>query len=324
MAENARPSADVAYINWGDHQGVPVDLWDELNEEAPDPSSFIQTIIAAPVNEHYVARLSALDDPGSDDGHVLRIQARKQTVGGERLDLTAELRQGYLDEALQGDLIEGLFIAGLGETSEVFELAIPPEDAAIITDYDDLYVRVVANQPHISYRNSALRSSAGLGCGAGDLEALSFAFGASVATKLFEGGDTWNREETERTIKAGMWQALLFYSSTSGSGPTNKIRVQVRVLNLDCSVKQVVMDQTASVAKGQTGTLLSISQSAGAVALAAGDILAVTISKVAGNQAVTLRYNGTPTQAAMSKIVDPGEDLVNSKAEVSWIELEVP
>lgn len=325
MSEFARPTADSAYINWGNASGAPVDLWAELDEPVPEGSSFIQTIVAAPVSEHYVARLSTVPDPGTDAGHVARIQARKQTPGGERIDLAVEVRQGYLDEALPGMLIAEFFADDLPESSAVVEYALPSELASRITDYSDLFARVVANQPRIVLKNSALRSLSGQGCGSGDREALRYSFGATPATKLLdETGDTWNRAESARTIKTGTWQAVLFYDSTLGQGPTNKIRVQVLALNPDCSLKQSVMDQTVSVLKGQSGATVLAQQAASAIVLAAGDILALTISKASGNQAVTLRYNGAAHQQSMSKLVDPGEDIVNSKAEVSWFELETP
>lgn len=143
----ARPSADVAYINWGNTSGAPVNLFAEINEETPSDSEFIQTIVASPVNEPYVAKLSGVTDPEVDTGHVLRVRLRKNPADGARLDYTVELRQGYVDEALQGNLIESFEILDVIGIFVTDNLAITPANAALITNYDDLFVRVVANQP---------------------------------------------------------------------------------------------------------------------------------------------------------------------------------
>lgn len=147
MPQFERPSADVAYINWGNTTGAPVDLFAEINEASPDDNSFVQTIVAAPVNEHYVTKLSGLSDPVSDDGHVLRVRFRKSPPDGAPLDYLVELRQGYVDEALQGELIDAFPITDVFGTFETYELPVAPSNAMNITDYGDLYVRIVANQP---------------------------------------------------------------------------------------------------------------------------------------------------------------------------------
>lgn len=147
MTQYARPSADVATINWGNSSGALMNLFAEINEEVPNDTSFIQTIIVAPVNEHYVCKLAggAIVDPGVDTGHILKVRLRKNPANGAALDYLVELRQSYVDEALQGDLIDSWEVQDVDGnfTTHVLDIA----DASAITDYADLFVRVAANQP---------------------------------------------------------------------------------------------------------------------------------------------------------------------------------
>lgn len=173
--------------------------------------------------------------------------------------------------------------------------------------------------------SNALRSLAGPSCGPGDHELLASSFGASPVTKrLGAGGDTWGKTETARTLAAGTWDLLLFYDSSSGGGPTNKIRVQVQHRDSSCNVKATLIDETAEVQKGQAGSSLQIAVAVPAVVLQAGDVITLTVSQVAGRQNVDLRYNGTFQQNATSHVVHPDEAAIDSRANVSWFELEAP
>ncbi len=104
-----------------------------------------------PVGEAYVARLGALVDPGVDTGHVLRLGAIHFPKESRSLDLTVELRQGYVDESNQGMLIQSQTFQSIAaeasdDQKELIEMQITTSNAALITDYSDLAVRVVADE----------------------------------------------------------------------------------------------------------------------------------------------------------------------------------
>lgn len=173
--------------------------------------------------------------------------------------------------------------------------------------------------------NYFLRNSAGEACGPGDREDLSANGGASAVTKILDAaGDSWNLVETARTVIAGQWMVTVYYDSTIGSGPQNKIRVLVQIRGDDCIVKQTLLDETVVVSKGKNGAQFTVSADVPTIVLAADDLISLTLFKPQGNQIIKVRYNGTVTQQALSKLRQPGDNVTDSKAEVSWIELEIP
>lgn len=177
----------------------------------------------------------------------------------------------------------------------------------------------------MAIENYFLRNSAGEACGPGDREDLSANGGASAVTKTLDAvGDSWNLAEVARTLIAGQWAVTIYYDSTTGSGPQNQVRVQVQIRGLDCAVKQTVLDKTVVVSKGQSGGQFTVTEDVGAVVLEAGDLLSLTLSKPQGKQVIAVRYSGTVLQQALSKVRHPGDNPIDSKAEVSWVELEVP
>lgn len=173
--------------------------------------------------------------------------------------------------------------------------------------------------------NYFLRNSAGEACGPGDREDLSPNGGASAVTKILDAaGDSWNLVNVERTLVAGQWAVTIYYDSSTGSGPQNQVRVQVQIRDFECTVKQTVLDKTVVVSKGQNGAQFTVTEDVGVVVLEDGDLLSLILSKPQGKQVIKVRYNGTVSQQALSKVRHPGDNAIDSKAEVSWVELEVP
>ena len=151
MVQTAAPIADLFIGNWHDEVGGTASLFSKLDRNGEFPTGVFAESVKNPVGEVYVAKLGPLTDPGVDTGHVLRLGAIHFPKASRSVDLTVELRQGYVDESNQGTLIQSqTFTSIAGEASEddeeLLEMTITAVNAALITDYTDLSVRVVADE----------------------------------------------------------------------------------------------------------------------------------------------------------------------------------
>lgn len=99
----------------------------------------------APTNDVYVCRLSDLEDPVASSGHIIRYRYRKNTTGGAQVDLTVQLRQGYVSEGTPGTLIEEWVHTNIDAITTA-EQTLGGTEADTITDYTALFLRFVANQ----------------------------------------------------------------------------------------------------------------------------------------------------------------------------------
>lgn len=147
MAQFGRPSADTFRDTaWTEDDGTTDALFGEIDESVASDTDYIKTS-AAPTSDVYVTKLTSLEDPVSSSGHVLRARIAKDASGGAQIDFTVELRQGYASEASPGTLI-----CTIPSTSDVsnsftdYSHTLSGAEADSITDYTDLYVRIVANQ----------------------------------------------------------------------------------------------------------------------------------------------------------------------------------
>src|SRR3990167_2042262 len=104
MPQYARPDADVTDGNWTKSTGGNVDLFSMVDESIADDGDYIESALA-PSNDVCVLRLSDVEDPLSSNGHVVRFRRGKNSAGGAQIDLTVQLRQGYVDEETPGTLI---------------------------------------------------------------------------------------------------------------------------------------------------------------------------------------------------------------------------
>lgn len=145
MPQFGRPSADTLRDNWEEDDGTTVDIFDQIDEAVADDLDYIRTVLA-PTNDVYVTKLSNLEDPVSSIGHTLRYRYRKDTTGGAAIDLTVQLRQGYVSEASLGTLIRQDTYTGISNTITAGSVTLSGAEADSITDYTSLYVRLVANQ----------------------------------------------------------------------------------------------------------------------------------------------------------------------------------
>jgi len=148
MSQFGRPSTDTLVDNWlEDGVGDNGTLWDDIDEVTADDTDYIRTVLF-PTNDVYVTKLTALEDPVSSTGHIVRYRYRKDVDLGAQIDLTVQLRQGYTNEGSQGTLIHSEVstnVSGTAWTAGQFTLTGAEADS--ITDYANLYIRLVANQP---------------------------------------------------------------------------------------------------------------------------------------------------------------------------------
>mgnify|MGYP001563851808 CR=1 FL=1 len=141
----ARPNSDTTIGNYTDQAGGTTNIYNAIDDSATNDTDYIRSP-AAPANEVYVTKLSSIADPGVSTGHILRYRYQKDATGGGQIDLTIQLRQGYVSEATQGTLIHSETITNIQNnwTTGTFTLTAVETDS--ITNYADLYWRIVANQ----------------------------------------------------------------------------------------------------------------------------------------------------------------------------------
>jgi hypothetical protein len=148
MAQFSRPDADLFNGGYKTQIGAGASLYTVLDEPVADDADFIQSPVT-PTNAVYVTHLTPVADPQTSNGHSVSFRyATDQASGGEPLDLTVELRQGYVDEATPGLLIaRKTILAVRGNVFVEDAIALTALEADSITDYTALAVRVVWNRP---------------------------------------------------------------------------------------------------------------------------------------------------------------------------------
>jgi hypothetical protein len=137
MAQFGRPEADI--VAWA--SGTFADIDESVASDAEYVSSD-----SAPNNDVYVTRLSDMEDPVASTGHIVRYRYRKNAAGGAQIDLTVQLRQGYVNEGSPGTLIEEWVHTDISETFTTQAQTLGATEADAITDYTDLFLRFVADQ----------------------------------------------------------------------------------------------------------------------------------------------------------------------------------
>lgn len=145
MAQFGRPSTDTTRDNWEEDDGTTVDIFDQIDETPFDDADFIRTV-PTPTADVYVTKLTTLTDPVSSINHILRYRYGKDLAGGDVINITIQLRQGYVNEGAPGTLIAT--IATLLDVPNGFNAGsytLSGAEADAITDYTNLYVRIIGN-----------------------------------------------------------------------------------------------------------------------------------------------------------------------------------
>lgn len=147
MPQFARPSTDTTRDNWLTAADGTANIFQEIDESSANDTDYIKTQLT-PTSDVYVTKLTSVADPLSSANHVVRYRYRKESTGGEQIDLTVQLRQGYTNEGAQGTLIATagthVDIPGGAWTAGSYTLSGGEADA--ITNYGDLFLRFVGNK----------------------------------------------------------------------------------------------------------------------------------------------------------------------------------
>ncbi len=151
MAQYAVPSADLVDGTWLNQAASATDIYLSIVPGTPgsigsgDDTTYAESV-ANPSAAAYGFSLSTIEDPASSSGHILRWRRAKDAAGGGQIDLTVDLREGYVNESTMGTLITTTADTNLSDTEATTTDALSGGEADSITDYADLQGRVVANQ----------------------------------------------------------------------------------------------------------------------------------------------------------------------------------
>lgn len=147
MPQFGRPSTDTTLDNWEEDDGTVISIFDQIDEVVADDLDFIRTVLT-PTLDVYVTRLTSVEDPLSSTGHIVRFRYGKQTAGGDQIDLTIQLRQGYVNEGVPGTLIATVFTGvNIPVVWNAGTYTLIAAEADAITNYADLFLRFVGNRP---------------------------------------------------------------------------------------------------------------------------------------------------------------------------------
>lgn len=145
MAQFGRPSTDTTRDNWEEDDGTTTSIFDQIDETSFDDADYIRTGLV-PTADVYVTKLTSVTDPLQSTGHIVRYRYGKDTAGGAQVDITVQLRQGYVNEGSQGTLIHSEVHTNVGVYPIAGSFTLSGGEADSITDYADLFLRIVANQ----------------------------------------------------------------------------------------------------------------------------------------------------------------------------------
>lgn len=155
MPQYALPSEDTN--NPGSYttdSGGSTNLYQRIDEgfgsgrgsgSGPDDTDYIQSP-SAPSSAVYVTKYSTLEDPASSSGHIFRNRYSKSASGGAQIDMVFQLREGYTNEGSPGTLIVQRSFTNISNTPTTDAYTLSGGEADSITDYANLYLRVITNQ----------------------------------------------------------------------------------------------------------------------------------------------------------------------------------
>lgn len=151
MAQYAVPDADITDGNWLNQAASNVNMYLSIVPGTPgsigagDDATYVESE-SAPASSPVAFNLSNVEDPVTSSGHIVRWRRSKNAAGGSQIDLTVELRQGYVSEGSQGTLINTFADTNLPNAFATTTDTLSGAEADAITDYTDLQLRMVANQ----------------------------------------------------------------------------------------------------------------------------------------------------------------------------------
>lgn len=148
MAQYGRPSTDTTRGTYTDQAAGTSNIYQAIDETVASDTDYIRSV-TDPSSAVYVTKLTSITDPVSSTGHIIRARMGTDVAsGGNQINATVELRQGYVAETSQGTLIATLTQNNISAGSFAdYSYTLNSTEADSITTYNDLYLRVTMNKP---------------------------------------------------------------------------------------------------------------------------------------------------------------------------------
>ncbi len=139
------PVADLVTTSWTKIDATNF-FADVDDGKTPDSATTMVTSPNNPIASPISFDLTSLTDPTNNNLHTVAVGFRRE-VGGRVATLTAELRQGYVNESTLGTLraTSGAFTLDSATPWGGLILHLTTTEADNITDYTDLQIRLLAN-----------------------------------------------------------------------------------------------------------------------------------------------------------------------------------
>lgn len=138
------PNMDITDGNWTNELGNNINLYASVDETDINDDDYIQSEFN-PNNSAVVLKLPDIPDPEISYGHSVYYRYCKAPDGGDLVNLTVQLCQSYLGELEQGTLIAEWVHNDIPDTITSAEQVLTTEQTDSISNYSDLFVRMVAS-----------------------------------------------------------------------------------------------------------------------------------------------------------------------------------
>jgi hypothetical protein len=222
-SQYAYPTTDTTRDNWEEDDGTTTTIYDQIDETTADDADYIRTQ-TAPSSDVYVTKFGSLTDPSSSANHTLSLRYGKDSAAGDNIGLVAQLRQGYASEASLGTLIAtALNNTNIGSGWTQADYTLSGAEADTISNYGDLYLRLVGNQEVVGYSTTppTYRGAGGTGIQSGTTSATITAVTSNaendVLLIVLESSDSSTAAGTPNTPSG--WTKI--FERTEGGGATN-------------------------------------------------------------------------------------------------------
>jgi hypothetical protein len=144
LPEYSRPASDASVGSWTTDTGSGTGLYQAIDETTPSDADYVQSE-SSPSASPVVFAMGAIADPQRSDFHFLRYRYGKESAGGQ-VNLTVELREGYVNEGSPGTLVASWGHTDISTSYVTAEQELSSAQADSITDYSDLFVRLEASE----------------------------------------------------------------------------------------------------------------------------------------------------------------------------------
>lgn len=127
-----RPSADGTITSWKTDSGATSNLYQSIDEPAsPNDADYLTTTVSTGQSNAYTTLLSAISDPNTRSGHVVRYRVRAQTPVSTNMTVT-------LKQTSTGTTIASWTHTGLTASWTTYQQTLTTAQADQITNYGSL------------------------------------------------------------------------------------------------------------------------------------------------------------------------------------------